>query len=42
MGFDLSGMNPNIISPQPELPPMGKDWGDKEKKMYSEYEAWQD
>ena len=42
MGFDLSGMNPNVSGPQPELPPMGKDWGDKEKKMYSEYEAWQD
>jgi len=41
MGFDLSGMNPNMTSPQPELPPMGKDWGDEEWKLYAKYEAWQ-
>ena len=32
MGFDLSGMNPNLTRPQPELPPMPErtddDWGD--------------
>ena len=30
MGFDLSGMNPNLTRPQPELPPFpertDKDW----------------
>ena len=42
MGFDLSGLNPNLTRPQPELPPLGEDWGDKEKEMYAEYEEWQE
>ena len=37
MGFDLSGMNPNMSSPEPELPPFTErtddDWGT--------YHAWQ-
>ena len=41
MGFDLSGMNPNMARPAPPLPPLGKDWGDKEKEMYTEYEKWE-
>jgi len=42
MGFDLSGMNPNITRPQPPLPPLKKDWSDEEKEMYTEYEKWQE
>tara|TARA_R100001530_G_scaffold4784_1_gene6270 strand:- start:147 stop:713 length:567 start_codon:yes stop_codon:yes gene_type:complete len=42
MGFDLSGMNPNTTRPAPPLPPLGKDWGDEEKKMYAEYREWQE
>tara|TARA_Y100000296_G_C5143792_1_gene242530 strand:+ start:223 stop:795 length:573 start_codon:yes stop_codon:yes gene_type:complete len=44
MGFDLSGMNPNTTRPQPEIPPYQtmKDWSDKEKKMYEDYETWQE
>ena len=38
MGFDLSGMNPNLTRPEPELPPM--------KEMTSEhweqYHKWQE
>ena len=43
MGFDLSGMNPNITRPQPEMPPWQtmKDWSDEEKDMYADYEEWQ-
>ena len=44
MGFDLSGMNPNMTGPQPEIPPYWtmKDWSDKEKEMYADYERWQE
>ena len=45
MGFDLSGLNPNITRPQPELPPWptkDKEWSVKEKKMYADYEEWQE
>ena len=44
MGFDLSGMNPNMTRPQPEIPPYWtmKDWSDKEKEMYADYEKWQE
>ena len=38
MGFDLSGMNPNLSSPEPELPQFkdrtGDDWGT--------YQKWQE
>ena len=38
MGFDLSGLNPNVSRPQPELPPMTErtddDWG--------AYHEWQE
>ena len=38
MGFDLSGLNPNLTRPQPELPPMTErtedDWGT--------YHKWQE
>ena len=45
MGFDLSGLNPNTTRPQPELPPWptkDKEWSVKEKKMYADYEEWQE
>ena len=38
MGFDLSGMNPNMSSPEPELPPF-TERTDKDWKKFSE---WQD
>ena len=38
MGFDLSGLNPNVSRPEPELPPFTErtddDWGT--------YHAWQE
>ena len=44
MGFDLSGMNPNITRPQPQLPESWnpKEWSDKDKKMHADYEEWQE
>ena len=44
MGFDLSGMNPNMSRPRPEIPPYQtmKDWSDEEKGMYADYEKWQE
>ena len=44
MGFDLSGLSPNITRPQPELPSwptQDKEWTEIEKKMYADYEEWQ-
>ena len=44
MGFDLSGLNPNLTRPQPELPPWptkDKEWSAKEEKMFEDYEEWQ-
>ena len=38
MGFDLSGMNPNMSSPQPELPP----FTERTDKHWAEYNEWQD
>ena len=38
MGFDLSGMNPNMSSPEPHLPPF-TERTDADWKKYSE---WQD
>ena len=38
MGFDLSGMNPNMSSPQPELPP----FTERTDKHWAEYHEWQD
>ena len=38
MGFDLSGLNPNITRPQPKLPPMT----DRTDKHWEEYHEWQD
>ena len=38
MGFDLSGMNPNMSRPEPELPPF-TERTDKDWKKFSE---WQD
>ena len=39
MGFDLSGMNPNITRPQPQLPESWnpKEWSDKDKKMHADH-----
>ena len=44
MGFDLSGMNPNLTRQAPEIPPYQtmSDWSDEEKKMYADYEEWQE
>ena len=38
MGFDLSGMNPNITRPEPELPP----FTERTDKHWAEYHEWQD
>ena len=38
MGFDLSGMNPNMSRPQPKLPPMTV----RTKKHWEEYHNWQE
>ena len=38
MGFDLSGMNPNITRPEPELPP----FTERTDKHWAEYHDWQD
>ena len=43
MGFDLSGMNPNLTRPAPPLPKSfnSDGWSDKEQNMYADYEEWQ-
>ena len=38
MGFDLSGMNPNLSSPEPKLPP----FPERTDKDWEEYNVWQD
>ena len=38
MGFDLSGMNPNMTRPQPKLPP----FTERTDKQWAEYNEWQD
>ena len=38
MGFDLSGMNPNMSSPEPELPP----FTERTDKHWAEYHEWQE
>ena len=38
MGFDLSGMNPNMISPEPELPP----FPERTDKDWEKYHDWQE
>ena len=38
MGFDLSGMNPNMSSPEPELPP----FPERTDKDWEKYHDWQD
>ena len=44
MGFDLSGMNPNISRPAPPLPKSfnNDNWSDKEQKMYDDYGDWEE
>ena len=42
MGFDLSGLNPNMSSPRPELPPLKKDFGDEEREMCAIYHKWEE
>ena len=42
MGFDLSGLNPNMSSPRPELPPLKKDLGDEEREMFAIYKEWEE
>ena len=37
MGFDLSGLNPNLTRPEPELPPM-VDRTSKHWEIYTEWE----
>ena len=38
MGFDLSGMNPNLATPEPDLPP----FPERTSKQREEYLKWQD
>ena len=38
MGFDLSGMNPNITRPEPELPP----FPERTDKDWEKYHDWQE
>ena len=38
MGFDLSGMNPNLTRPQPELPP----FPERTDKDWEKYHDWQE
>ena len=38
MGFDLSGMNPNMTRPEPKLPP----FTERTDKHWAEYREWQD
>ena len=38
MGFDLSGMNPNLTRPEPELPPMTE----RTDEHWDKYREWQD
>ena len=38
MGFDLSGMNPNMSRPEPELPP----FTERTDKDWEKYHDWQD
>ena len=38
MGFDLSGMNPNMVTPEPKLPP----FTERTDKHWAEYHEWQD
>ena len=44
MGFDLSGMNPNLTRPQPPLPESWNrdDWSDGDQELYNDYEVWQE
>ena len=38
MGFDLSGMNPNMSSPEPKLPP----FTERTDKHWAAYREWQE
>ena len=38
MGFDLSGMNPNITTPEPDLPP----FPERTDKDWEKYHDWQE
>ena len=38
MGFDLSGMNPNLTRPEPELPP----FPERTDKDWEKYHDWQE
>ena len=38
MGFDLSGLNPNLTRPEPELPPITE----RTDKHWEKYHEWQD
>ena len=38
MGFDLTGLNPNLTRPEPELPPMTE----RTDKHWEKYHEWQD
>ena len=38
MGFDLSGMNPNLTTPEPTLPP----FTERTDKQWAEYHDWQE
>ena len=44
MGFDLSGLNPNMTRPQPPLPESWNrdDWNNEDREMHDDYEEWQE
>ena len=44
MGFDLSGLNPNLTRPEPSLPnSWDRDsWTKKDRENYDDYEKWQE
>ena len=44
MGFDLSGVNPNLTRPQPSLPESYNrdNWSKKDHEMFDDYEKWQE
>jgi len=44
MGFDLSGLNPNMTRPKPQLPESWNrdDWNSEDREMYNDYMEWQE
>ena len=44
MGFDLSGLNPNMTRPKPQLPESWNrdDWTNEDREMHDDYMEWQE